>query len=206
MRMSIWDEDDHGWLSSPACGLSGGLLLSWDINVIEYQSHMCHNNWIRFTGKISLTGEVFCLFNVYASANLIDKKRLWELMAHEYWLIASTPVMFVGDFNSVRHEIERANCRYALYESQNFNEFIEQQGLEEIDTGNAIFTWFGPKGKKRKVDRALINHLWLDRGHWFAKVLMRKNSDHKPLIIKAALHQGGLFLSNGLIGRQRILS
>lgn len=76
MKMSIWDEDTHGWIASPAVGLSGGLLISWISNAIEYLTHVQRRNWIHFTGKFLSTGSLFTIFNVYARANTTEKKDL----------------------------------------------------------------------------------------------------------------------------------
>lgn len=80
------------------------------------------------------------------------------------WSFNDIPVMLIGDFNSVRGDMERENCRYPARDTRNFNSFIEHLGIEEIDTGWKIFTWFGHSGKNSKLDRSLINYRWIDTG------------------------------------------
>lgn len=51
---------------------------------------------------------------------------------------------------------------------------------------NAFFTWFGSANKKSWLDRALINNNWLIKGVWILQALGRKNSDHRPIVLKSA--------------------
>lgn len=70
MKSSIWSVKDHGWIETPAIGLSGGLLVFWDLALIDYQSHVVNRNFILFTGKLVNSGTTFSYFNVYAPRNL----------------------------------------------------------------------------------------------------------------------------------------
>lgn len=38
-----------------------------------------------------------------------------------------------------------------------FNQFIDDANLLDLTLVDGLFTWFGPMGKKSRLDRALVN-------------------------------------------------
>ena len=92
------------------------------------------------------------------------KKEFWEDIRNILLCLGSEPVVFIGDFNSIRSKKERKNCVYARHDMEAFNRMIDDGNLLEIEITNAKFTWFGPDGKKSKLDRVLVNTEWLQNG------------------------------------------
>lgn len=84
----------------------------------------------------------------------------------------------------IRSDSERANCQYLILDSQIFNNLVDSLGMEEVTSGHNVYTWFGPRKNKSKLDRALINKHWLDTGQWCTQYNRRRNSDQKPIVIK----------------------
>lgn len=72
-------------------------------------------------------------------------------------LSQNEPVVFMGDFNCVRSANERWGCVYRSIDTIDFNDFISDCNLLDISPKNANYTWFGPEGKKCKLDRVLVN-------------------------------------------------
>ncbi|KAK1352859.1 hypothetical protein POM88_052697 [Heracleum sosnowskyi] len=89
-----------------------------------------------------------------------------------------------GDFNCIRDPSECMNCIYKRRDSELFNDFILQNNLFDLDLRDSLFTWFGPKGKKSRLYRVLINHPCANWGEWVLKSLNRKTSDHKSLLLR----------------------
>lgn len=90
----------------------------------------------------------------------------------------------MGDLNSIRSERDRVGCCYTKRDIVMFNDFIEDLHLIEID-GEVSFTWYGPKNRKSKLDRVLVNDLWLKCCSWHISGWHRRSSDHVPISISS---------------------
>lgn len=191
MKSSVWEVETHGWLSSPSNGLSGGLLTSWDKSIVEYINHQQSENWILLEGMVVSSKIKFVCFNIYSPSNIPRKKILWENLSNIFWNHRDDPVVLIGDFNSVRGKEERENCQYVIVDTTNFNEFITSLGLQEVQLSGNCFSWYGPGNKKSRLDRALGNTRWFERGCWQGELLNKKNSDHKPFSIGISLENWG---------------
>lgn len=89
----------------------------------------------------------------------------------------------MGDFNSIRRKEDIMNCVYNMRDTENFNKFMEDTRLIEIEGISSEFTWFGPKEKKSRLDRVVVNELWLSSQVWKLSASHRRNSDHTPLYL-----------------------
>lgn len=89
-------------------------------------------------------------------------------MIHELMQVVSNlgnnRLMILGDFNCVRDDSERENCTYKRNDTEGFNKYIANANLMDLAINNSQFTWFGPAGKKSKLDRMLVNHEWWGGG------------------------------------------
>ncbi|KAK1388629.1 hypothetical protein POM88_016807 [Heracleum sosnowskyi] len=72
-----------------------------------------------------------------------------------------------------------------------FNNFIDNANLLEIALVNSEFTWFGPGGKKSRLDRALVSPEWWSKGSWLLKTSYRKGSDHRVLSLSLQVQNWG---------------
>ncbi|KAK1400743.1 hypothetical protein POM88_000348 [Heracleum sosnowskyi] len=72
-----------------------------------------------------------------------------------------------------------------------FNKWIEDSNLVEVPLENANFTWIGPNGKRSRLDRAFANSVWPNLADWNLKVLPRKNSDHRGILLRARKQNWG---------------
>ncbi|XP_023732207.1 uncharacterized protein LOC111880022 [Lactuca sativa] len=112
------------------------------------------------------------------------KKKLWEELSlikasrNARWII-------MGDFNVVRRQTERINSRFCSNSAQDFNQFINNNSLQDLRLGGFNFTYYRQEGRKlSKLDRFLeceefLKYL-LDAS---GTVLPRKFSDHSPIIL-----------------------
>lgn len=180
---SIWDPVNHGWVDKESRGLSGGLMCSGDKSYCELLNSSNDDHWIWCTMRDKLNGKKFHIVNIYALYSQEDKQVLWEKLSEKMMLIPNEAYCLVGDFNCIRNEGERENCSYRRRDMESFNNFIGDMNLMEMDISNSQFTWFGPRGKRSKLDRALVSADWLELGEWQIKTLGRKKSDHKPLLL-----------------------
>lgn len=141
-------------------------------------------------GKVCATETSFSCFNVYALNKLDLKLSLWRSLTQQYWAACHLPTILIGDFNCVRSVVDRACYNYSAEDSSRFNNFISELGLETNIWG-VVITWFGPEGKKIKLDRSLVNHSWLSLGSWHMEYLSRMSSDHKPLLLRSLPEKWG---------------
>lgn len=82
MKDMIWSPNDHGWLFSMAQGLSGGIMLSWDLSLISKMEDKVSRYWIHFRGSIIPDSVVINVVSVYYPQETTGKIQLWsELQA-----------------------------------------------------------------------------------------------------------------------------
>lgn len=51
----------------------------------------------------------------------------------------------------------------------------------KLEGDNFFFTWFGPTGKKNKLDRVIVNEAWMKSNSWRVIGWHRRSSDHVPI-------------------------
>lgn len=99
--------------------------------------------------------------------------------------LRNVPQLLIGDFNAVLSDQEKENCIFRERDSMEFSKFLLDNSLLDIQLCNCDFTWFGPKGRKGRLDRGLLNASWMVTGDWFSQGVHRKSSDHRPIIVKS---------------------
>lgn len=157
---SIWSRKYHGWLTYPAEGLSGGLLLSWDSTLVTLLDHKCFKHWIWFMGKSCFNNEILNIINIYAPQVNGSKRCLWLEIQSILISYQQEPIAIMGDFNSIRSNLEAENCIYRNVDASDLNDFIIRNNLWDIPLQGHKFTWFGSSNKMSKLDRVLINVNW----------------------------------------------
>lgn len=124
------------------------------------------------------------IINVYGPHDIAGKNNMWWQLSHILHQIDDEKLCILGDFNAVRNQEERKDCLYRKMDSVNFNSFITDNNLIDVQAGDGIFTWFGPSGKRSKLDRILLNSSWVEGRDWDLKYLHMKSSDHKALFLE----------------------
>lgn len=158
------------YVLSEARGFSEGIWLLW--NKLDIQIQLIHNDFH------------------YLHVQVQEKDlQPWNNLRH----LASTitkPWLMIGDFNEIAYPEEKKGGAPAdVRKCHLFNSQINDCNLLEVTTVETRFTWRGPKwnGRDRvfkKLDRVLCNVDWRLKYHeGFAKVLLRVQSDHHPIIV-----------------------
>ena len=112
------------------------------------------------------------------------RRKLWGnlgLLVEQFMLI---PALFIGDFNCTRQQSERILCKPRFKESRYFNAWVNRINLSEIPSTNGSMTWVGANGKRSTLDRAIGNMDWTSLGSWQTRLLPRKSSDHRGLLVE----------------------
>lgn len=63
MKDSAWSKQDHEWVEVAAIGLSGGLVLSWDKDLLHDFEVVKSHHWIWVRGSVN--NNTINLVNVY---------------------------------------------------------------------------------------------------------------------------------------------
>lgn len=173
-RLSIrWSSD----------GLSGGLITFWDPSLLSLLSQDGDKHWLRTRCKLKPQDAIISIINIYAPHAIGEKLALWERLRDLLEELPDDRVCLIRDFNSVRDASERSNCIYRDSDSKYLNEFIRNLELHDIRSFNSTFTWCGRNGKRSKLDRCLLNWNWFEKETWQVRVLDRKNSDHRAILL-----------------------
>lgn len=178
----IWDSINHDWIAVDSIGAAGGLLISWDKQILTLSKVDNTQHWLWCKGSTSL-GESFNLVNIYGPHDLTEKQVFWNDLRNIHQQVDKEPLCLMGDFNSVTSKEDRANCVQNNRDMTSFNVFIDETGLIELQGANFLFTWFGPKDKKSRLDRVLVNDKWILTHQWKVSAGHRRSSDHLPLTL-----------------------
>ncbi|KAK1380090.1 hypothetical protein POM88_026834 [Heracleum sosnowskyi] len=147
-----------------AKGHSGGILNVWKKGEFDLINTELRSNWVGVSLQFRNGGSTLDIFNVYAPHGSQEKLVLWNEFRRIYALLDSLPTIFIGDFNEVRFQRERSNCNTRPRETREFNNWIEDSNLVKIPLESANFTWIAD---------------------WTLKVLPRKNSNHRGILLRA---------------------
>ncbi|PWA71971.1 SGNH hydrolase-type esterase domain-containing protein [Artemisia annua] len=184
--LSLWGKNNCDFAVKKSCGSSGGIIALWDCSL--FQKHNIINNEDGFIAIISdwIKFGIECLMIVvYAPQDVNKKILLWNQLNH---LIVNFHGMstVLGDFNEVHHEHERLGTLFCKRGAALFNGFINNSGLIDLPMGGKKFTRMNKFGTKlSKVDRILVSHHFTS--NWpnaQLTALLRKHSDHCPLVLK----------------------
>ncbi|GJS46637.1 RNA-directed DNA polymerase, eukaryota, reverse transcriptase zinc-binding domain protein [Tanacetum coccineum] len=109
---------------------------------------------------------------------------LWEDIT-QYLSDKSGHFILFGDFNEVRFESERFGSLFNSQGAANFNAFINQIGLVDLNIGGRNFTWMNKMGTKMsKHDRFLLSESVINAvPNMTVLALDRKWSDHIPILL-----------------------
>ncbi|KAM0042735.1 putative RNA-directed DNA polymerase [Helianthus debilis subsp. tardiflorus] len=202
-RSDIPDRDiEKFWGGSPwakevvnPTGRSGGLLCIWDTGMFTLNSVIKDSNFLVVIGSLKGCSEVVAIVNVYAPQRAIDKRALWVRLQNVKEGGGPGLWLFTGDFNAVRGPEERKNSRFKAACANDFNRFIHDNDLCDLDLKGGKFTYMaeGERGLKfSKIDRMMVcknfQNTWPEA---FVRVLPRRYSDHNPLlmVVTAAMEE-----------------
>lgn len=183
--------DSVGWSESPAMGLSGGLITFWDKDKILVTESKVSRYWVLIKGTCKTNGTPFACFNVYAPQLLAQKKLVWDEISAISSSLGDISICQLGDFNAVCHDVERLSCKATPTITEAFNRYIDNLGMVDIPLVGSKYTWYGPKGKRGRLDRALLSVTWFGSGNWHLEAMNRHLSDHRPILLTNSISDWG---------------
>ncbi|GJT12683.1 RNA-directed DNA polymerase, eukaryota [Tanacetum coccineum] len=191
----LWGNYQFEHLASDAIGNSGGILCTWDPNVFRKDHHIISDNFVALYGTWIPSKSNLLIISVYAPQSITDKRSLWSYITSliTRW---NGECMVMGDFNEVRIEGERMGSIFNAKGANEFNNFISNSGLVEIQLEGYAFTWSHPSAAKMsKLDRFLVTEGLLSLfPHISALCLMSRYgflSDHRPILLRSSFFDYG---------------
>ncbi|GJT12682.1 RNA-directed DNA polymerase, eukaryota [Tanacetum coccineum] len=175
-----------------AIGNSGVFGCTWDPNGFSMILHIISDNFVALYGTWIPSKSNLLIISVYAPQSITDKRSLWSYITSliTRW---NGECMVMGDFNEVRIEGERMGSIFNAKGANEFNNFISNSGLVEIQLEGYAFTWSHPSAAKMsKLDRFLVTEGLLSLfPHISALCLDRHLSDHRPILLREVLSDYG---------------
>nr|GEY47758.1 RNA-directed DNA polymerase, eukaryota [Tanacetum cinerariifolium] len=137
--------------------------------------------WIPSNSKL-------LIISIYAPQSRADKRIMWGYISLLISRWQGDSLVF-GDFNEVRSETERRGSVFNVYRAADFNDFISNAGLIDIQLEGYSFTWSHPSAcKMSKLDRFLATEgFFFAFPHCSTICLDRHLSDHHLILLREVL-------------------
>ncbi|GJW31555.1 RNA-directed DNA polymerase, eukaryota [Tanacetum coccineum] len=181
----LWGNSSFDHVFSEALGNSGGILCLWDPLMFRKDQHIISDNFVVLYGTWVPNNTKLLIVSVYAPQSATDKRLLWSYITGllSRW---NGEVLVTGDFNEVRFERERLGSVFNVHGANEFNSFISNAGLVEIQLEGYSFTWSHPSAAKMsKLDRFLVSEGFLSLFPHISALCLDKNlSDHRPILLR----------------------
>nr|GEU91165.1 RNA-directed DNA polymerase, eukaryota [Tanacetum cinerariifolium] len=174
---------DH--VFSEALGNSGGILCLWDPLMFRKDHHIISDNFVLLYGTWVPNNAKLLIVSVYAPQSVANKILLWSYITGllSRW---KGEVLVTRDFNEVRFERERLGSVFNVRGANEFNSFISNARLVEIQFEGFSFTWSHSSAvKMSKLYRFLVSEGFLSLFPHISALYLDKNmSDHRPILLR----------------------
>nr|GFA60852.1 RNA-directed DNA polymerase, eukaryota [Tanacetum cinerariifolium] len=177
----LWGNYNFDHVFSEAVGNLGGILCTWDSNVFV----ALYGTWNPNKAKL-------LMISIYAPQSATGKRSLWSYITSliTRW---NGDCMVMGDFKEVRCMENRMGSVFNVQGANEFNNFISNSGLVEVQLEGYSFTWSHPSATKMsKLDRFLLTEGLVSLfPHISGIYLDRHLSDHRPILLREVITDYG---------------
>nr|GEY57340.1 RNA-directed DNA polymerase, eukaryota [Tanacetum cinerariifolium] len=186
----LWGNYNFDHVFSEAVGNSGSILCTWDSNIFHKEQHIISKCFVALYGTWNSNKAKLLMISMYAPQSATGKRSLWSYITSliTRW---NGDCMVMGDFNKVRCMEDRMGSVFNVQGANEFNNFISNSGLVEVQLEGYSFTWSHPSATKMsKLDRfteglvslfPYISGIFLDR----------HLSDHRPILLREVITDYG---------------
>jgi exonuclease III len=101
----LWGHKDVCWVSKEADGLSGGMLLIWNLASFKLLSKFSGDGFLGI--QVEKDNTKLFLVNIYSPCSISGKKKLWDDLLLLKQQSGGGEWCVGGDFNAVLHSLER---------------------------------------------------------------------------------------------------
>lgn len=158
---SLWGGggSECDWVVKEAVGLSGGMLIIWNSDLLEAIFSFFGRGFVGVLVKWKSSNDTCFLVNVYLPCAFDDKKEVWRDLLLCKRSFGGVDWCVAGDFNAVTSVDERKGIggTHNSREISGFNHFISEMDLVDIPVLGKRYTWFSGDGiAKSRLDRFLL--------------------------------------------------
>lgn len=192
---AVWGRRNFDLEFDAAEGNAGGVISIWDRDKFQKISSWSLKGLVVVNGIWLESGCRCTVINVYTPNTPSARWALWDQIQIVVEQYNEDRVCVIGDFNSVRDVNERQGSGQSVdvNDMENFNNFISDSNLVELQLAGRKFTWYRPDGTcKSKLDRMLVNSSWCQE--WPDQILRGGSQsllDHTPIFIESCKKDWG---------------
>lgn len=169
----------------PAAGTRGGIVLTWDEDLISVTNPSMGLSSLSATVNMRLMGVSFLITVVYGPSEDPEKGAfLQELLSLKP--DPGIPWLCIGDFNLIYEAKDKNNLNLNRRLMGQFRNALNQCELREITLHNRKYTWSNGQERPTLVhlDRLFCNNDWdILFSTWGLQALSSSMSDHCPLVL-----------------------
>nr|GEZ57022.1 RNA-directed DNA polymerase, eukaryota [Tanacetum cinerariifolium] len=179
----LWGNYSFDHVFSEAVGNSGGILCTWDSNVFHKEQHIISDNFVALYGTWNHNKAKLLMISIYAPLSATGKRSLWSYIMSliTRW---NGDCMVMGDFNEFKCMEDRMGSVFNVQGANEFNNFISNSGLVEVQLEGYLFTWSHSSATKMKGLVSLFPHI-------SGICLDRHLSDHRPILLREVITDYG---------------
>jgi exonuclease III len=178
---------DFLWHTMAPKGRSGGMLLGVDLQVVDIGAIDEGDFYVKFHLCNKSDSFKWALIAVYGPAQDDQEEmflnELVNMCSHE-----NLPILMGGDFNILRHSVEKNNDRFNNRCPSLFNAIIDGLNPRETEMSGRKYTWANNRSSPTyaKLDRVLVATEWEEKYMLTTmQALPRVISDHAPLLLNS---------------------
>lgn len=168
-------------------GASGGTMILWKRSLFLGTLLNANKHFMVIKIKNIDQNNNWYIVNVYAPNIKNARKKVWETLSNIKSKDFYGRWIFLGNFNVPLYEHEKKGGNANQLDGRlDFMDFINKEGLMDIDIQGIEFTWsnkrIGDECIQARLDRVLISPEWTKEFVCNLKVIQKVGSNHFPLI------------------------
>lgn len=155
---------------------------------VKVEGIASNRNWILAKISHLQTNSIFFVINTYGPVFPLKKRLLWSSLDEVLSSLTEEQLFIGGDFNAIRKASDkRGGITHLGGSQQDFNDWIDRNGLLEIDSGD-LFTWSNRRKGFSNIAEKIDRFFWQgDLRHFpfspSCSVLPCSGSDHYPILL-----------------------
>nr|GFB78539.1 RNA-directed DNA polymerase, eukaryota [Tanacetum cinerariifolium] len=173
-------------------GLLGWNLCVWDSSSFHKKHHTISDNFVAVYESWTPTKTKLLIISIYAPQHDAAKRVLWDYVSSiiNRW---DGDTIVMGDFNEIHNMGERMGSVFNSRGASEFNSFIDNSSLVEVQLEGFSFTWSHPSAKKMsKLDRFLVSKGFTSLFPRTSAICLDKHlSDHRPILLREVITDYG---------------
>ena len=145
---------------------NGRIWVFWNPEVLDVSEVLVIDQLIHVEVTIIQKQTKIMVSFVYDLHSRSQQAELWQSISHLSGLVGRVPWILLGDFNMVRKPKEREGGNLSWFDAlEDCDRCCSENLLEDLRYTGHHLTWGKGEGANflaRKLDRVLVNHLWLE--------------------------------------------